>query len=45
MNIKEFDMVIIPTKLINGHGLAKLNVETNLQTLGINTMQVNGEDE
>lgn len=34
--ILEYDIEIKPTKLIKGHGLAKLMIETNCQALDLN---------
>jgi hypothetical protein len=34
--IQEYDLEIKPTKLVKGQGLAKLFVESNLKSLGIN---------
>ena len=36
--IPEYDLDIKPTKLVKGHGLAKLLTESNFQTLGINLL-------
>jgi hypothetical protein len=43
--IQEFDLEIKPTKLVKGQGLAKLLAESNFRSLGINNIQVCGEDE
>ena len=41
LKLLEYDLDIKPTKLIKGHGLAKLLAESNFQALGIN--HVNAE--
>nr|KUM48001.1 hypothetical protein ABT39_MTgene4996 [Picea glauca]QHR86575.1 hypothetical protein Q903MT_gene578 [Picea sitchensis] len=43
--IQEYYMVIRPTKLIKGQGLAKLMAGTNLQAVGINTVKADGGDD
>ena len=36
--IQEYDLVVKPTKLVKGLGLAKLLTESNFQALGINLL-------
>lgn len=43
VKLLEYDLDIKRTKIIKGHGLAKLLVESNCQDLGMN--RVNGETE
>jgi hypothetical protein len=40
---QEYDMVIKPTKLIKGQGIEKIMAETNLQVVGINVVEVEGD--
>jgi hypothetical protein len=40
IKIKKYDLVIKPTRLIQGQGIEKLMVEVNLQEIGINVVQV-----
>ena len=41
--ILEFDIEIIPTKLIKGQGLARLMADSNCKALSININAINGE--
>ena len=42
--IKEYGLEIKPTKLIKGQGLAKLLIESNYETLGINSLDIAVEE-
>jgi hypothetical protein len=43
--ILEFDLEIKPTKLVKGHGLAKLLAKSNCKYLGVNSIETCSEDQ